>query len=96
MRDAVEQRTGCAPVAGVSKRRAMRDAKEEGTGSVPVAGVVCWRRATPKAEDERNGCAPWHELLAKEARCSTLSYEEQAARGEQCAMQGMSVPSPRS
>ena len=41
MRDAAEERTGSAPVAGVvSERRAMRDAEEERTRSAPAAGVA--------------------------------------------------------
>ena len=42
MRDADEEKTASAPVAGVvSKRSAMRDAEEEGTVRAPVARVVC-------------------------------------------------------
>ena len=41
MRDAEEERTGSALVAGVvSLRRAIRDAMEERIGSALVAGVV--------------------------------------------------------
>ena len=40
MSDAVEERTGSAPVAEVvSRRRALRDAEEERTVNAPAAGV---------------------------------------------------------